>query len=551
MYRILALVLSLSLCVSLSACVPAPDTTDNAAGDDNGSIDNNDNGGATGDNDNGDGGGEIVDSNPNALSLTGTILPSESAKRRARAAESDLTYTVVAQSAETMEIYRGTTDADGNFQIDLPTDEQDSLVLLTILTPEGKPAGPIVFDADAEHGFTGLDLSRDVSVGQVQIPENPAMEPILPGDDADAGDVVADDVFARLDDNGVPVGVGTYGKGEDAAGDVTTNPRQACDADQDGLPDGFDADNDGDGVVDDFDANGGDPDNGDGIRLNFFMNLKIGTEKSATYYDGSSDEIASALQEDIVITLEVIDEADDGVSITGVRCVPESSPAYLATADVNMESGGGGLLRQPWSESDYAFADFGDRWQAFIIPNATIEAGDTFTIEVSFSDDTTKQYSRMVNYVFRNIPRLIQFGADGALNDYVDQQPIEFDGTQDLVLVFEPPPDETGALLTGMSYQFEMFYLASGDGSQVEDVDFTATWPAPPANFSQNKSYNVAADALVLSGDNTFTVTIPKEVFVDQVVLNDTSTQDIGSYKIDIAAQNNGNAAIMLVFQKQ
>lgn len=128
MYRILALVLSLSLCVSLSACVPAPDTTDNAAGDDNGSIDNNDNGGATGDNDNGDGGGEIVDSNPNALSLTGTILPSESAKRRARAAESDLTYTVVAQSAETMEIYRGTTDADGNFQIDLPTDEQDSLV---------------------------------------------------------------------------------------------------------------------------------------------------------------------------------------------------------------------------------------------------------------------------------------------------------------------------------------------------------------------------------------------------------------------------------------
>ena len=68
------------------------------------------------------------------------------------------------------------------------------------------------------------------------------------GDDADLAnaDVVAD-VMTRVDDNGVPVGVADIGRGDEAQGTPTDDPRQRCDIDRDGMIDIFDGDDDGDG----------------------------------------------------------------------------------------------------------------------------------------------------------------------------------------------------------------------------------------------------------------------------------------------------------------
>jgi hypothetical protein len=204
-----------------------------------------------------------------------------------------------------------------------------------------------------------------------------------------------------------------------------------------------------------------------------------------------------------------------------------------------------------WSTMDFELTSADDRHHAFIVPHGLPDAGDTFVIELSFSDGSTQTYSRMLNYVFYNVPRLVNFGAPGDMQAFAAQQPIEFDGAQNLVLEFNPPVDETGAYLTAMNYEFEIFYYAAADGSQVQNVDGDATFADAIAGFStQSLEFVVTADELSLSGDDTYTVELPAEMFVDSVITSDGDTVEIGSYKIDIAAQRNANAAVMLQFRK-
>lgn len=522
-------------CPNLAPTTNNDNTTDNT----NSSTDGNDN---SSDNTNDD------------VAISGTLQRESDAQASQATNEA---FLVVAQSAQTMAIFYGQADSSGNFEIDLPDEEKGNIFLVTIVSGNSQVAGPVIFGTSGDDGFTGLEVDGGVNFGTIIVPDNPDMDPIMVGSDNDIPDgMVQTDVFAHLDANGVPVGVPSNGKGEDAEGNTTNNPNQACDMDQDGLIDMYDADNNGNGIVDEFDDEGtpgGEPDNAD-IRGSFFMNLKIPEEKSDTYFDGTVEEIEAALASDTIITFEIIPQTGSTKTVTGVALFAKTAPTYIEGAEVTVPADGGGSVKELWVDMDYAFTPGPDgRWQAFVTPNALINAGDTFTVEVTFDDGSTLMYSRMINFVFTNIPRLVKVGATGSLSVFVGVTPIQFDGTQDVVVEFEPPVDEDGNVLTEFNYFFEVFYNGA-DGQLNGDIDADATFTTEIDNWrpdNQNLEIDLATLGS-LSADGTYTVTLPKEIFVDSVELMDGSTEAVTSYKIDIAAQSAGNnAAILLGFEKQ
>lgn len=476
--------------------------------------------------------------------VTGTIAAAGAPKHAAQSVDAG-GYQVVMQSAASFQMYSGISDSSGAFSVDIPADEDGSLFMVMIIDPRARPVGPLVFDASGDQGFTGLELTEDASFGTIALTEG-ADAALAPGADADLGaNQVADDVTARLNDDGAPVGAGSLGKGADAQGAVTDNPRQACDADQDGMIDVFDADNDGDGTIDDFDNDGGD--GSDGVFINIFMNLKIDETRAGTYYGSVSESIDEALETDTVITFEVRGEAGLDSAITAARVLETPGPAYLPNCTV-LSNGPEAAL---WSASGYALMPDGDNhFQQWVVPHDLLDAGDTFTVEVTLADGSTRQYARMINYVFRNIPRLVEHGPAGARGEYDSSAPLELDRSQDLELVFNPPIDETGAYLFDLDYRFEIFYQAAGGQQLNGEIDGAATWPAAPEGFrSDVLSYDVVASGLTLSGDNTYTISLPAELFPASVQLKDGSSASVASYKVDVAAQRNGNnAAIMLNF---
>ncbi len=492
-----------------------------------------------------------------AVTLSGTINPGQAAKQRPRAQETTYPYTIVAQSDATGAIFRQETESDGSFALGIPAGEEGSSFVVTVLAPDGRAVGPVVLGTSDDDGVTGLKMQRDASLGTIDLPADTSAAPIQPGDDSNVDDLLDTDLAVRVDQTGVPVGLASFGKGDAADTDQPGDGRHA-DRDGDGLIDMFDADDDGDGTVDDFDDDSDDDATGeesDGIGVNFFMNLKISSEQAHTYYSGTTSEINARLATDTVITFETFNETTTSATITAAQMLETPGPAYLPTATT--------FSNDVWADLSYALVDAGDRFEQFVIPNDLMNAGDTFTLEVTFDDGTTTQYTRMINYVFKNIPTLLQYGVIGSLTNFdVDDatvsgtaaKPIPFDGTQDLTVVYTPPVDETGAVVTGMFYTFQVFYNAADDGSQLNnDIDTSATWPTGLTGMDNAGHYRVElADLPALSASDTYTVTLPKELFPDTVTLTDSTTETVGAYKVDITAEStSGNAGIMLVFEKQ
>jgi hypothetical protein len=547
-------VIPLVLCLVLGGC-PGANTGGNAppGGDevtpDGGDADTNQDPGVDGDDNDGQPAG--------AVALRGRINPGQAAKRRPRLQGAELySYTVVAQSDATGVVYRGATSEEGDFQIDIPADEAGNSFMVTILGPDGRAVGPVILDAANNEGATGLAMERDADLGTLDLPDDPTQAPIAPGADGDVADLVDHSITARLNDNGVPVGLGSVGKGADAVAE-TNRAEGVVDTDGDGLIDMLDADDDGNGIVDDFDAGGDAGPRPPDVQANFFMNLKVQAELAPAYYAGTPEEIAARLAQDTVITFEVLGEPNASRTIASARLLETPGPAYLTGATTTGNVPGSPAL---WSEANYAFVQQSDRFYVFVCPNAVMDAGDSFTVEITFDDSTVEQYCRMINYVFKNIPKLLQYGPPGNLTafDVTDPntngthaQPIPVDGTQDLILVFEPPPDETGAPITGMNYSFQMFYF--GDGGQLnQDIDVQATWPSPVPGLDRTM-YWVWADELGdLSPEGTYTVTLPRDVFPDTVTLTSGQPAAVEFYKIDITAEApTGNAAIMLAFVRE
>ena len=484
--------------------------------------------------------GDTGDTSANRT-LTGAITATQSGKHAPHQATEER-YSVVVQSVETLEAYRGETDASGEFEVEIPESETGDVFMVTIMSPDGQPAGPVLFGQDGDEGLTGLAMDGAVDLGTIDFPDDPSAEPLVPGSAAtfDEADV-QDDVVARLDQAGVPVGIQNFGRGDDAAGTASTDPAQQADRDKDGLIDIFDADDDGDGTVDDFDDDAELNPGGDGLDINFFMNLKIDDVQATAYFTGNVPGIEASLKNDTVITFEVRAHSSFGKNITAARIIgpPSPAPPYLPLSTVN-----GGAL---WSASSYALQPDGtNHFQEWAVPHDFMNTGDTFTVEITFDDGTVGVYSRMINYVFKSIPKLEKHGTPAALVPFAGPAEIVFDGTQDLVLEWAPPVDDFGNLMVGLPYHFEVFYY-DGVGQQINDIDAT-TWATPITYWNpQNQFHEVPGTVLTtLSASNTFTMQLPKELFPN-TVQTAAGAVAVSSYKVDIAAQNNGNNAALMI----
>lgn len=527
------------------------DTSDGASGPGGATVNDGDDG-TSGGSDTGGGddtsGGTDTD---DGVSISGRVNAPDSAKAAAVLQGADTTgFQVVVQSQSTMETYSAQTDADGNFTIDMPEEERDGLVIVTLIGPDSHAVGPLVFGQDGQQGWTGLQVGGNADLGTIDASADHSA-PLMPGGDADLGDAtVANDVVARLDASGVPVGVPNVGKGGDALGDASSDPQQLLDRDRDGLIDAFDADDDGDGTVDDFDGDATiNPAQSDGLVLNFFMNLKLDDIAAEDFFTGNNAGISEKLKYSTVITFEVRAEPSFAGTITGARIVgpPAPAPPYLPLCTINGTS-------TLWSDDGYELQPEGgaNHFQQWVVPNEFINAGDNFTVEVDFGDGSTRTYTRMINYVFKSIPKLVHYGAPGDPQDYAGAL-IQFDPSQDLVLEWNPPVDETEGLLTDLDYFLEVFYYDAGGQQLNGQIDFAATWPTPPAGFGEQGTTTLSAPAstLSLSAENTFTVTMPHEIFVSEVQTA-TGAVAVARYKVDIAAQNDGsNAALMVQLEPQ
>lgn len=461
-------------------------------------------------------------------------------------------YTVFVVSDTTGEVYSDDVDDSGAFSLDLPDSESGSTFTVTIADGLGKSLGPVLFDG---LGSTGLKPVGTANLGTIALPPDPNTSPIEPGLGANTDDMIATTIQTRLDSNGVPIGIGSKGKGDDAEliGPVTGK----ADIDRDGLISIFDADDDGDGVVDDFDSTSSS--SRGGARVNFFMNLKIAAENANTYYTGSTSAIETRRATDTIITFEVVDDdPNDGPAISSVTMYESPGPTYISGSDLQT-NGTGGLVYTPWSDTSYAFEEGTDRFNAFVRPNDLMEAGDTFRIQITFEDGTSFSTWRMINFVFTNIPKLIKYGSplgmtpfditNASINGTLNK-PIRFDNTRDLVLEFEPPVDETGAPLTDLpEYNCQIFYIDSNGDQLNGQIDVDATFGALPAGATSNLAYVVSTSSLTLAADGTYTITVPMELFPNNVTLTDSSTEAVASFKVDLTAESDGgNAAIMLNF---
>ena len=271
-----------------------------------------------------------ADDTGGSITLSGLLTTAGAARSIPQGQSAIATYDVIAQSNETGELYRGTTDGTGAFEIEIPATENGNTFIITILGSDGKAIGPVLFGTADNEGLTGIDLDRDVELGTLELPDDPTTDTITPGDDTGFADLVDGEVSTRLNDDGVPVGLDSYGKGVDAqsAGNEPNDANNA-DADQDGLIDVLDADDDGDGIVDDFDGDGDTGGIPSDLMIGFFTNLKISAEQATTYYDGSTEEVNAALAQDTIITFEIMTTGAATRTITSAHMIETVSYTHL------------------------------------------------------------------------------------------------------------------------------------------------------------------------------------------------------------------------------
>ncbi|MFN0136121.1 MAG: hypothetical protein ACKVS9_08405, partial [Phycisphaerae bacterium] len=471
------------------------------------------------------------------------------AKYRSLTSDSTMTFGVVAQSTDTQNTYTGSTDADGLFYMFIPESELGSTFVVTFVNPDGNPMGTTVFEDNGDGtGKTGVELNGEAWLGTVVIPETPGSGPVKPGDDANFDEApISDGIETRLNADGAPIGAGNVGKGDDSLGGGGGGDKQNIDADQDGMVDFFDADDNGDGTIDDLDPThtGKDKFEDDlGLRFFAFMNLKIGDADAGYYFGGDVPNIEKSLKEDTVITFDLTYDGR-GSDIASVRVLPAPAPVYLTAATLFDGS--------TWSSKGYELnSTTKGHYEQFVIPNNFVNAGDTFLLEVTFADGNAVVLPRMLNFVFKSIPKLNVYGTPAAPTTAAIAGENLFDGTQPLVLKWNPPVDERGNLLVGFDYRFEIFFRDMS-WQQINNIDGALTWPTPPTGFRTDvRSFDVPGSSLsTLDGSNQLSIELPAEIFVDLVFAGSSPTS-VFSYTVDIAAQKNGNnSALKVNFEKQ
>lgn len=412
------------------------------------------------------------------VSLSGT-LKSAAGKEKAK----DYTgYYLIAKEKTTLEIFKGTVNADGTFSVDV---DGSGSYMITVLNDSARAAGVLLNTAAGASDTTlkaGINSgTSDASLGAFTLDETKGI--------ANPANNFNGDEWEFRAKSGVPVSMNNgklIGKGADQKVSKLAVTKNDGDDDDDGLIDELDADGDGDGTVDELQS-------GDYAttkagkssacikNVGVFMNLKIDYDKTSTF----------STVTDMVITLELIPDPSCVSTIKQIdldtgpkyKTVAKVAPAASGWTDVASAYPAAGTV---WKDKNWLLyqmksTDSVTRWTVWITPEDAVNlvtAGDSFMFKVQYTDGNTEHFVKAIDYVFTDIPKLSTYNGTTAPvpssgGSGTSGNPVSV-GTGDLTLAFTRPKDETGAEITGMKYVFEIFYRDSS-GTQIGSARCTAS----------------------------------------------------------------------------
>ena len=319
---------------------------------------------------------------------------------------------------------------------------------------------------NSSEGFSGLEITNNIESGLnfVVNEDNHQMTISQESINALNGISYDEDFKVRLNSN-KPVGADEFGKATIAEA-TSTSQLNKLDPDQDGRPNIFDGMNDGQ-ELDNLNVEN----KTEGATLTdslessiMFMNLKIDYEDSATY----------TVTSNAIVVLEVVPRSSSSISSIRVAELTSTSGSsrlihtnYQNSLIEQLPNGFTEVDAYPtegtlWSANDYKLfkatnMEGSTVYTTLIRPNNNdFEPGDLVLLEVNLTDGSKEYYFNSINFKFQTIPvdtTTWTHGGDGS-----NGNPFNILDTGGRVFSWDNPDDETSGELTGLDYQFEIFY---------------------------------------------------------------------------------------------
>lgn len=393
-----------------------------------------------------------VEEEADTATITGTlgtgVITNLGAKSIAKADEPASGYTVVAINNSSNKTYRATTDSDGAFSLDVPT---GSTYLVSLIN-SGSYEGPIVFSGTGNEVTTGIAPVVDTNLGEITLDETNGYA--RPATDATATDAAATAVAS----SSVPAGAGHCGKIQQTG---ITN-RSDSDKDKDGIPNIFDCDEDNDNVRNGIASTPSSATVVSDYIETVYMSSNIWKEHGSATTGSTQAEIAA---NEMALRLHV--EAVEGYEdhIASVQCIDVpaaiASVATIRWAESLGEPDGYPTEHSLWSDADYnlykttdteQFPD--EQWIVSIKPVGVMNAGDTFTIRVTYTDSTYEDFFIIMPYVMTDWAKIQTYDGTELTSDVGKKTDgAQATATDDLLtIVFAKPLDEDGNVLEGITY---------------------------------------------------------------------------------------------------
>ncbi len=420
-----------------------------------------------------------ADASSATVTLSGTLATGSLSALSIKADAVASDYTVVAIDKDTQEIYTATTDAAGTFSLDVPSDASYMISMVY----DGSYAGPVVFDQSDLEVHEAILPTQNTDLGAIVLDDSSgyAMTETVPGE--------LDSSVVAMADAGVPVGAGSDGKITQEG--VTLN--DSSDEDADGIPNIFDADEDNDGIRNGISSSpSGASVISDHIQT-VYMSSNIWADHDTT--EGAQDLIA--------MRLHVEPKSGHEDEIADVQCV--GVPASIAdVATVRWASSLGDPEGYP--DENSVWQDSGnhlyrtttltpEEWIVSLKPGAVMNVGDTFTIRVTYTDETTEDFFVTMSYVLTDWARIATYNdLDLDTSHGTKTEPVAF-SSDTLAITISKAKDEDGNVLEGLQYSVR--YAPS-------------TFDADASQFLV-PSEDVTEEDATDNGDGTLSFTIPTE----------------------------------------
>jgi hypothetical protein len=345
-------------------------------------------------------------------------------------------YSVVAIANDSNKTYLATTDNSGNFTLDVPPDDT---YLVTLLN-DGSYVGPTVFSGSGTEVNTGIKPSANTDLGSITVDTTAGYARTA----TDSTEV--DATVTAVAVGGVPVGSGNDGKVTQTG---ITN-RVDSDEDKDGIPNIFDADENNDG----FRTGVLTRPSGSAVASSYvetvYMSSNIWAEHSTT--EPAEDIIA--------MRFHVVPIAGQESMLASVACT--SVPAIIQdVAQVRWADSLGNPTGYPTENSLWKTSGYGlyqtttmtpEEWIISIRPAALMSVGDTFSIQVTYTDSTTETFFVSMPYILIDWARVVSYNSTTMPTVAGSKTvPVIYDANT-LTIEFSKPLDEDGNVLAGLTY---------------------------------------------------------------------------------------------------